>query len=112
MIEKVVKYVPLSMFVCGCLVGWSGGWVLVWVSVVCIYGGCFQNLIIIHALITIRMPTEFNIETVTNIDLLSEMTTAEINSQQSGFQLNLGTRIVTEIHYRLGVEINPKFWSG
>ena len=44
------------------------------------------------------------------------MTRAEINSKKNRFQLIIGARIVTapiaaEIQSRLGVEINPKFWS-
>ena len=41
---------------------------------------------------------------------------AEINSEKSEFRLYLGAKIVTapagaEIHSRLAVELNPKFWS-
>ena len=44
------------------------------------------------------------------------MTGTEINSKKSEFQLHLGARMVTaparaEIHFRIGVEKNPKFWS-
>ena len=44
------------------------------------------------------------------------MTGAEIRSFWNGFRLQYVARIVTaptgaDVHSRLGVEINPKFWS-